>query len=158
MTTSICQYCNKEISKQNMRKHQKTQTCKKFQVPVLSDFDKEVMRLCEENERIYNSDYESDSDKSSEPECGLLGYDMLDTGGILALKKKVIELGFGFLEICDSEEEEEICPHCKRNEDECEKNAEWEKNPITYWMCGWGLSCDDCYYLNHPEEDEDEDE
>ena len=56
------------------------------------------------------------------------------------------------------DEEEEICPHCKRNEDECEKNAEGAKNPITYWMCGWGLSCDDCYYNNHPSEDSDEDE
>lgn len=51
---------------------------------------------------------------------------------------------------CDSEEEVIICPHCNRNEEECEKNAEGVKNPITEW-CGWGLSCDDCYYKNHPD-------
>jgi len=50
---------------------------------------------------------------------------------------------------------EQTCPHCKRNEEECEKNAEGEKNPITEW-CGWGLSCDDCYYKNHPESDDEE--
>lgn len=52
-----------------------------------------------------------------------------------------------------SEDEVIICPHCKRNEEECEKNTESVKNPITEW-CGWGLSCDDCYYKNHPETDE----
>jgi hypothetical protein len=51
---------------------------------------------------------------------------------------------------------EQTCPHCKRNEEECEKNAEGERNPITEW-CGWGLSCDDCYYKNHPESDDEED-
>lgn len=97
MKQSTCQYCNKAISKQNMRKHQKTQTCKKFQVPVLSDFDKEIMRLCEEREPEFNSDYESDSDdshcsdQSSESEYGWLGYDMLDTGGIIQLKSKICE-------------------------------------------------------------------
>jgi hypothetical protein len=69
MKQSTCQYCNKAISKQNMRKHQKTQTCKKFQVPVLSDFDKEIMRLCEEREPEFNSDYESDSDDSQVAIC-----------------------------------------------------------------------------------------
>lgn len=56
----------------------------------------------------------------------------------------------------DDDEEELICPHCNRNEEECEKNTESVKNPITHW-CGWGLSCDDCYYKNHPDDD-DEDE
>ena len=93
MTTSICQYCKNTVSKQNMRRHQKTETCKKFQVPVLSDFDKEVMRLCEEKERIYNSDYEYDSDddsydsdQSSESEWGWLGYDILDNDEMTQLK------------------------------------------------------------------------
>jgi len=95
MKQSTCQYCKKAISKQNMRKHQKTQTCKKFQVPVLSDFDKEIMRLCEEREREFNSDYESDgeySDSDIEDEYAVVfGYDMLDTGGILQLKAKIRE-------------------------------------------------------------------
>jgi hypothetical protein len=47
-----------------------------------------------------------------------------------------------------------LCPHCKRNEKECEEQTEEEKNPITYWCGGWGVSCDDCYYKNHPEEEE----
>lgn len=55
------------------------------------------------------------------------------------------------------DEEELICPHCNRNEEECEKNTESVKNPITHW-CGWGLSCDDCYYKNHPDDDDEEDE
>ena len=51
-----------------------------------------------------------------------------------------------------------VCPYCERNEKECEEQTENEKNPITDW-CGWGLSCDDCYYKNQPESDEeDEDE
>ena len=95
MKQSTCQYCNKAISKQNMRKHQKTQTCKKFQVPVLSDFDKEIMRLCEEREPEFNSDYESAgeySDSDIEDEYAVVfGYDMLDTGGILQLKAKIRE-------------------------------------------------------------------
>jgi hypothetical protein len=57
-------------------------------------------------------------------------------------------------EIC---EDKLICPHCNRNEEECEKNTESEKNPITHW-CGWGLSCDDCYYKNHPDEEEEEED
>jgi len=56
-----------------------------------------------------------------------------------------------------SAEEELVCPHCDRTEKECEKGKEEEKNPITDW-CGWGLSCDDCYYKNHPESDEEEEE
>jgi hypothetical protein len=61
----------------------------------------------------------------------------------------------------DKEEDEEkdkeklICSYCGRDEEECEKNTESEKNPITYWMGGWGMSCDDCYYLNKAETDED---
>jgi uncharacterized coiled-coil protein SlyX len=57
-------------------------------------------------------------------------------------------------------EEEEIvrCPHCKRTEKECEEQATNEKNPITEWMGGWGLSCDDCYYENHPESEEEEED
>jgi len=57
----------------------------------------------------------------------------------------------------DSEDEEVVCPKCGRTAEECEKNTESEKNPITEW-CGWGLSCDDCYYKDHPDEDEDEDD
>jgi hypothetical protein len=97
MKQSACPNCNKVVSTQNMRKHKKTQTCKNFQVSVLSDFDKEVMRLCEEKEREYNSDYESDSDDTDqysdsdieEEYAVIFGYDMLDTGGILQLKKQL---------------------------------------------------------------------
>lgn len=102
MTTTICEYCKNTVSKQNMRRHQKTETCKKFQVPVLSDFDKEIMRLCEENEKEVNSDYESDSDKSSESEY-CWGY--CESGAIRFksfLKKYAIEEG-----LCVKEEEEE---------------------------------------------------
>ena len=52
-------------------------------------------------------------------------------------------------------EEQLICPHCDRNEKECEEKTEKETNPITEW-CGWGLSCDDCYYKNNPEDEEEE--
>jgi hypothetical protein len=57
----------------------------------------------------------------------------------------------------DEDEEEEICPHCERNETDCEANTNLMKNPITYWLV-WGLSCDECYYKNHPESDDDEEE
>lgn len=50
-----------------------------------------------------------------------------------------------------------ICPHCGRNETDCEANTNLMKNPITYWL-GWGLSCDECYYKNHPESDDDDEE
>jgi hypothetical protein len=57
----------------------------------------------------------------------------------------------------DEEDEEElVCPKCGRTEEECERNAESETNPITHWCGGWGLSCDDCYYKNHPESDEED--
>jgi hypothetical protein len=46
-----------------------------------------------------------------------------------------------------------VCPHCNRNEEQCQSNAENVTNPITTW-CGWGLSCDDCYYNAHPEDDD----
>lgn len=63
--------------------------------------------------------------------------------------------------ISDDEEEDEesklICKYCKRNEEECEEQTENEKNPITEWR-GWGLSCDDCYYENHPESDSEDEE
>jgi hypothetical protein len=49
------------------------------------------------------------------------------------------------------------CSYCGRDEDECEKNTESEKNPITNWMGEWGISCDDCYYENNAETDDDED-
>jgi hypothetical protein len=52
---------------------------------------------------------------------------------------------------------EVVCPHCERTEKQCEEQTNEEKNPITHWM-GWGLSCDECYYENHPEESEDDDE
>jgi len=58
-----------------------------------------------------------------------------------------------------SEKEEEYekltCSYCGRDEDECDKNTDSEKNPITYWMGGWGMSCDDCYYKNNSDTDED---
>ena len=57
----------------------------------------------------------------------------------------------------DEEEETVVCPRCDRTEEDCEKNKEGEKNPITDWCGEWGLSCDDCYYKNHPESDEDDD-
>lgn len=50
-----------------------------------------------------------------------------------------------------------VCPHCERNEKECEEQATNEVNPITEWKPhNWGLSCDDCYYENHPEESDDD--
>lgn len=50
-----------------------------------------------------------------------------------------------------------VCPHCKRNEKECEEQATNVHNHITVWKPhNWGLSCDDCYYENHPEESDDD--
>ena len=50
-----------------------------------------------------------------------------------------------------------VCPHCKRNEKECEEQATNVHNHITDWKPhNWGLSCDDCYYENHPEESDDD--
>ena len=66
--------------------------------------------------------------------------------------------------ICPEEEEHEenkeklTCSYCGRDEDKCEKNTESEKNPITNWMGGWGMSCDDCYYKNNDETDSDGEE
>jgi hypothetical protein len=60
--------------------------------------------------------------------------------------------------ICTEEEENHeklTCSYCGRDEDECEKNTDSEKNPITHWIGGWGISCDDCYYKNNPDTDED---
>jgi hypothetical protein len=54
-----------------------------------------------------------------------------------------------------NKEEKLTCPHCGRDEEECEKNTESEINPITHWI-GWGVSCDDCYYENHPDSDDEE--
>ena len=66
------------------------------------------------------------------------------------------------IEPSTTEEEENkeklICTYCGRDEDECEKNTESEKNPITNWMGGWGLSCDDCYYQNNAETDSENEE
>ena len=62
--------------------------------------------------------------------------------------------------ICTEEEEAKeklICSYCGQDADECEKNTESEKNPITKWMGGWGMSCDDCYYKNNADTDEDSD-
>jgi hypothetical protein len=60
----------------------------------------------------------------------------------------------------EEEEDEEnkeklICSYCGRDEEECEKNTESEKNPVTNWMGGWGISCDDCYYKNNADTDEE---
>ena len=60
--------------------------------------------------------------------------------------------------ICVEEEEDNeklICSYCGRDEDECEKNTDSEKNPITQWIGGWGMSCDDCYYKNNADTDEE---
>jgi hypothetical protein len=61
----------------------------------------------------------------------------------------------------DEDDEEVVCPRCDRTEKECEEQAEDKdnKNPITDWRVdGWGLSCDECYYKNHPESDDDDEE
>ena len=59
----------------------------------------------------------------------------------------------------DEKEKLLVCFYCRRDEKECERDTKSEKNPITFWCGGWGMSCDDCYYDHHPEtEDEDEDE
>ena len=50
-----------------------------------------------------------------------------------------------------------ICPKCDRTEKECDEQSEDKdnRNPITNWMpYNWGLSCDECYFKNHPEIDE----
>jgi hypothetical protein len=47
-----------------------------------------------------------------------------------------------------------VCLYCGRDENECEEQTEEEKNPITNWCGGWGMSCDDCYYEHHPEDEE----
>ena len=81
---------------------------------------------------------------------------------IAELEKKVAEYegvlkGIWALGItADTVSDSLICPHCLRNEKECEEETESEKNPITEWMGGWGLSCDDCYYKNHPETEDEE--
>jgi len=47
-----------------------------------------------------------------------------------------------------------VCLYCGRDENECEEQTEEEQNPITDWFGGWGMSCDDCYYKHHPEDEE----
>jgi hypothetical protein len=47
-----------------------------------------------------------------------------------------------------------VCLYCGRDENECEEQTEEEQNPITEWFGGWGMSCDDCYYKHHPEDEE----
>ena len=60
---------------------------------------------------------------------------------------------------CENEKCQMVCTYCRRNEEECEKNKEGEKNLLTHWMCGPGYCCDDCYYKNEgKEEDSDADE
>ena len=46
-----------------------------------------------------------------------------------------------------------ICPKCNRTEKECDEQSEDKdnRNPIT----NWGLSCDKCYFKNHPESDDE---
>jgi len=51
-----------------------------------------------------------------------------------------------------------VCLYCGKDENECEKNKEGEKNPITYWCGGWGMSCDDCYYRWNADTEDEEDE
>ena len=51
-----------------------------------------------------------------------------------------------------------ICPKCDRTEKECDEQSEDKdnRNPITYWVpYNWGLSCDECYFKNHPESDDE---
>lgn len=79
------------------------------------------------------------------PECEECGSELVEDGEVLERCS------------CCHSEDELVCPHCGRNERECEDQTEEEKNPITEW-CGWGLSCDDCYYKNHPESDEEEED
>jgi hypothetical protein len=105
---------------------------------------------------------------TTNPEYILDGEPFAVKGDLSCREKKGSCLGGGANEpkqdeLCDPPEEEEereklICSYCGRDEDECEKNAESEKNPITQWLGGWGMSCDDCYYSNNADEDEDEDE
>jgi len=50
-----------------------------------------------------------------------------------------------------------ICPKCDRTEKECDEQSEDNdnRNPITNWIpYNWGLSCDECYFKNHPENEE----
>jgi hypothetical protein len=59
--------------------------------------------------------------------------------------------------ICSEKEENHeklTCSYCGRDEAECKLNTESETNPITHWMGGWGISCDDCYYMNNADTDE----
>ena len=51
-----------------------------------------------------------------------------------------------------------VCSYCGKDENECEKNKEGEKNPITNWCGGWGMSCDDCYYRWNADTEDEEDE
>jgi hypothetical protein len=51
-----------------------------------------------------------------------------------------------------------VCSYCGRDENECERDKESVKNPVTLWCGGWGLSCDDCYYRLNPEDEDDEDD
>lgn len=60
---------------------------------------------------------------------------------------------------CDhSDEELLVCSYCGKDENECEKNKQGEKNPITDWCGGWGISCDDCYYRWNADTEDEEDE
>jgi len=56
------------------------------------------------------------------------------------------------------EEELLVCSYCGKDENECEKNKQGEKNPITDWCGGWGMSCDDCYYRWNADTEDEEDE
>lgn len=66
------------------------------------------------------------------------------------------------VERTQDEAETPVCRYCNRTEKECEEQVKPEDkdngNPVTDWCGGWGVSCDECYYKNHPEiESDDED-
>lgn len=88
---------------------------------------------------------EGETIESDQKRCDHMEYQELD--------RKQFEFVFGD----DAWDDREllVCPYCERNEKECEEQTEAEKNPITDWCGGWGLSCDDCYYKNHPESDDE---
>jgi hypothetical protein len=64
----------------------------------------------------------------------------------------------GCCECVEGDTELLVCSYCGKDENECEKNKQGEKNPITNWCGGWGMSCDDCYYRWNADTEDEEDE